>query len=78
MAASLPRRGGIPRPGRAEELAAFPDAVECLRLEVLAWGGWSAEQVDGYLRSLSRDGQPTAYLFRCRHCKAHLAYSDFT
>jgi uncharacterized protein len=64
-------------PAGAEELAPFPDAVECLRLEVLEWGGWSAEQVDGYLQSLSKDGQPTAYLFRCRHCETHLAYSDF-
>ena len=26
----------------------------------------------------STDDQPTAYLFRCRHCGKHLAYSDFT
>lgn len=64
-------------PVGAGELANFPDALECVRLDVCHWGGWSTEQVDGYLRSLSKEGQPTAYLFRCRHCGVHLAYSDF-
>ncbi|WP_130510106.1 CbrC family protein [Krasilnikovia cinnamomea] len=64
-------------PVGAAELAAFPDALECVRLEVRGDGGWSAEQVEGYVQSLSKDGQPTAYLFRCRRCGAHLAYSDF-
>jgi hypothetical protein len=40
--------------------------------------GWRVDEVDGFLRSLSRDGQPTAYLFRCRHCGTHISYSDFT
>jgi uncharacterized protein CbrC (UPF0167 family) len=36
---------------------------------------------DGFesvLASLDKDGQPTAYLFRCRACATHLAYADFT
>ncbi|MFE2971272.1 CbrC family protein [Streptomyces sp. NPDC059340] len=30
------------------------------------------------LGTLDRDGQLTAYLFRCRVCATHLAYSDLT
>lgn len=61
----------------ARELAAFPDAVKHLRSE-LAGHGWPADQVTWYLQALSKDGQPTAYLFRCRRCGTHLAYSDST
>lgn len=61
----------------APELADFPDAVDHLRLE-MAGSGWSAEDKDWYLQSLSKDGPVTAFLFRCRHCGTHLAYSDST
>ncbi|MFE5029246.1 CbrC family protein [Streptomyces sp. NPDC056656] len=61
----------------ATELAAFPDAAEVLRSEALAWG-WAADEVESHLGALDKDGQPTAYLFRCRTCSAHLAYADFT
>ncbi|MFC5722769.1 CbrC family protein [Streptomyces gamaensis] len=59
------------------ELANYPDAVEMLRQEAHDWG-WSPEEVDHHLSTLDKDGQPTAYLFRCRVCGTHLAYSDFT
>jgi uncharacterized protein CbrC (UPF0167 family) len=61
----------------ARELADIPDAIEALREE----GGsfqWPAEQIGEYIDSLDKDGQPTAYLFRCHVCGMHLAYSDFT
>ncbi|MEV4384686.1 CbrC family protein [Micromonospora sp. NPDC049580] len=61
----------------ANELAAFPDALEHLRLE-LAGSGWSDDDKDWYLQALSKDGPVTAYLFRCRHCGSYLAYSDST
>ncbi|WP_228775445.1 CbrC family protein [Streptomyces sp. NRRL B-1677] len=41
----------------------------------MGWGRPS-EQVEHYLGSLAKDDRPTAYLFRCRSCAAHLAYSD--
>ncbi|MFC9295801.1 CbrC family protein [Streptomyces sp. NPDC057011] len=56
----------------ARELEARPDAVEFLRSEVSDLG-WQPEQ---YLADLDKDGQPTAYLFQCRVCAVHLAYSD--
>ncbi len=35
-----------------------------------------SEQVEQHLAALDKDDSPTAYLFRCRHCGQHLAYSD--
>jgi uncharacterized protein CbrC (UPF0167 family) len=57
------------------EIQSYPAAVDALRREN-AGAGWSAEQIDEYLRSLDREGSPTAYLFQCRHCGTALAYSD--
>jgi uncharacterized protein CbrC (UPF0167 family) len=50
------------------ELERYPEA---LRAEIAGWDAKAVERHD-------TDGQPTAYLFRCRHCGTHLAYSDFT
>jgi uncharacterized protein CbrC (UPF0167 family) len=52
----------------SRELAAHPDAGETLR-ETLG---------DTFYAALDAQGQPTAYLFRCRTCTRHLAYADFT
>lgn len=50
-----------------EELKDLPDAQTALLED-----GW-----DGAALSLMRkDGDFTAYLFRCRHCGIHLAYAD--
>jgi uncharacterized protein len=59
------------------ELAPYPDAIEVLRHEHDEYD-WPPEEVEQYLAALAKDGQPTAYLFRCRRCAQHLAYSDFT
>jgi uncharacterized protein len=50
------------------ELELYPDAIDVLR----------EEHDEEYLAALDKDGQPTAYLFRCRSCGQHLAYSDFS
>lgn len=34
--------------------------------------GWS----DDAVRAMTADGELTGYLFRCRHCRAYLAYAD--
>ncbi|MEU4587390.1 CbrC family protein [Kitasatospora aureofaciens] len=62
-------------PAGAAELAAYPDASASLRQELTSWPKPQAEQ---YLNALTRDGQPTAYLFQCRACGTHLAYADAT
>jgi uncharacterized protein CbrC (UPF0167 family) len=65
--------------GRAgyRDLEDLPDALEVLRHEHDDFE-WTTEQTEEYLTGLDPEGQPTAYLFRCRACGAHLAYSDFT
>jgi uncharacterized protein CbrC (UPF0167 family) len=59
------------------ELAALPDAVEHLRQGMSEWN-WPPVDVEHFLASLTKEGQPTAYVFRCRICATHLAYADFT
>ena len=59
------------------ELEKFPDALEMLRHEHDEYG-WTPEHVEQYIDALEKDGQPTAYLFRCQQCGTHLAYSDST
>ncbi|MET9779024.1 CbrC family protein [Streptomyces sp. NPDC006367] len=61
----------------AGELAGYPDALEGLWQDLRTFG-WPEDQVDDFLGALDSDGQPTAYLFRCRTCATHLAYADFT
>ncbi|MGK5642814.1 CbrC family protein, partial [Streptomyces sp. URMC 126] len=64
-------------PVGSAELASYPEAVDALRREAVGWQ-WSSDEIERYLASFDREGQPTAYLFRCRVCGTHLAYSDFT
>ena len=61
--------------GRAE-LEPYPEALDMLRHENDRHG-WPAEQVDEALAALDKDGEASAYLFRCRRCGTHLAYMDF-
>jgi uncharacterized protein len=60
-----------------KELEPYPDAIEVLRHEHDEYN-WPPDEVEEYLAGLDKDGQPTAYLFQCRRCGQHLAYSDFT
>ncbi|WP_372348378.1 CbrC family protein [Streptomyces sp. KL116D] len=60
----------------ADELTAFPEALDTLRREAIGWG-WPSNQVEHFLGSLDKDGERRAHLFRCRVCATHLAYSDF-
>lgn len=59
------------------ELTRYPEALACLRQE-LADYLWPPAQTEAFLSALSKEGHPTAYLFECRSCGTHLAYSDFT
>jgi uncharacterized protein len=63
------------RAGRTE-LEDYPDALDMLRHEHDGYG-WSEDVVAEHLAGLDKDGDATAYLFQCRHCGTHLAYSDF-
>ncbi|MEU7644732.1 CbrC family protein [Streptomyces huasconensis] len=56
------------------ELAAHPEALEGLRLD-LRMSGWHDEaQLDSFLTCLGEAA--TALLFRCTVCGTHLAYGD--
>ena len=57
------------------ELQRYPEAIESLRQQVEVG---ASEEPESYLRELDADGDTTAYLFQCRHCGSHLAYSDST
>lgn len=63
--------------GMSELEAIGPEAVRALRSWLSSWH-WTDEQVDDFLQQLSRQGMPTAYAFRCRHCGAFSVYADFT
>jgi len=59
--------------GRVELEQQWPDAIPSIQEEcgILDDTDWQ-----DYLRALSKDGSPTAYVFRCLHCGRHLGYSD--
>jgi uncharacterized protein len=50
-----------------------PDLLEAL---APAAGFATAAERESYLRALDRDGSPTGYAFRCRHCGKLGGYSD--
>lgn len=62
-------------PAGHNDLEPYPDAVDMLRADHRELG-WSPEETEEFLRRLDRDGEPTAYLFQCLHCGAHLASWD--
>jgi uncharacterized protein CbrC (UPF0167 family) len=61
----------------AKELEGDHAALESLHQE-LSENRWPTDLIESHLASLDKDGQPTAYLFACRSCGVHLAYSDST
>ena len=54
--------------------AAIPVVKKYLREE----DGLSKDEADETFAGLSKEGQPTAYIFRCLHCRKFLAYVDQT
>jgi uncharacterized protein len=65
-------------PAGARELRGYgPEAVTSLGAELALWG-WDDATVEGFVASLDRNGMPTAYVFRCRHCGSFQVYADFT
>jgi uncharacterized protein CbrC (UPF0167 family) len=60
-------------PAGRKELDSFgSEAISAIQEE----SGLDGEEWDDYLEALDRDGGPTAYIFRCRHCGALGGYSD--
>ena len=63
--------------GRAdhERLASHPNALRMVLHENDEFG-WPEVASTAWVESMSSDGSPTAYLFRCLHCGIDLAYAD--
>jgi uncharacterized protein CbrC (UPF0167 family) len=63
-------------PAGYPDLEPHPEALDMLRDDFQRLG-WSSENIEPFLRRMSRTGDPTtAYLFRCRHCGTYLASWD--
>ncbi|PYC88074.1 hypothetical protein C7C46_01605 [Streptomyces tateyamensis] len=60
-----------------KELRAHPEALEMIRSE-FADPRRQQHFLQSFLEALHAQGNPTAYLFRCRACGEHLAYADGT
>jgi uncharacterized protein CbrC (UPF0167 family) len=60
------------RAGRRELEAEWPEAVQAVQEDC----GLDGAEWKRFFQHLSRDGGPTAYVFRCSHCKRYLAYQD--
>jgi uncharacterized protein CbrC (UPF0167 family) len=58
--------------GRAELEQRWPDAIPSIEQEC----GMDGPNWHDYFGALTKDGSPTAYVFRCLHCGRHLGYSD--
>jgi uncharacterized protein CbrC (UPF0167 family) len=56
----------------------FPQAIPAVKRYLRREFDLSKEEADEFFAGLSRDDQPTAYLFRCLHCQKYLAYVDET
>jgi uncharacterized protein CbrC (UPF0167 family) len=62
------------RAGQKELIAHGPNAIAAIKEEI----GFEGIEWKEYFESLDSEGEPTAYVFRCRHCGAFGGYSDFT
>jgi hypothetical protein len=58
--------------GKKELKAKYADVIP----EVQEECGLDGEEWDEYFNALVKGGSPTAYVFKCLHCKRLLAYSD--
>ena len=62
----------LTKAGKAELVTFGQELIENIRNDI----GMSAAQFNFYLELLDKSGEPTAYVFRCRHCGKLGGYSD--
>ncbi|WP_435204996.1 CbrC family protein [Micromonospora sp. bgisy143] len=62
-------------PAGYRDVEPHPEALNMLRASHRQLG-WSPEETEEFLHRLDRNGEPTAYLFQCLHCRTHLASWD--
>ncbi|HEV2687355.1 MAG TPA: CbrC family protein [Bryobacteraceae bacterium] len=56
----------------------FPGAIPAVREHIEEDYGIENDELEEFYNGLSKDDQPTAYIFRCLHCRKYLAYVDQT
>ncbi|MGH9721824.1 MAG: CbrC family protein [Bryobacteraceae bacterium] len=64
--------------GAPELKQSFPEAIPAVTAYVKENYGLEGEELEEFVSGLSKNDQPTAYVFRCLHCQRHLAYVDQT
>ncbi|WP_321473043.1 CbrC family protein [uncultured Paludibaculum sp.] len=63
----------------AKELAKqLPEARRAVEQHLRDDFDLSGKELKEFMAALSKEDQPTAYVFRCRHCREYLAYVDQT
>jgi hypothetical protein len=63
----------------AEELRThFPEAIPAVKRYLRHEYDLSKQDAEEFFAGLSKEDQPTAYIFRCLHCNEYLAYVDQT
>ena len=60
--------------GKKELMALGPEAIQAIKEEI----GFEGDEWNEYFESLDKEGEPTAYMFRCRKCGTLGGYSDFS
>ena len=63
----------VGRAGQAELARDWPGAIPALKRET----GYDDQRWEKFFPTLDAEGSPCAYIFRCLHCGAFGAYSDY-
>jgi uncharacterized protein len=56
----------------------FPAAIPVIKTYLRSEYDLSRKDAEEFFAGLSKDGPPTAYIFRCLHCNQYLSYVDQT
>src|SRR5262249_8452694 len=59
--------------GAAELRDRFPEAIPAVKAYIRDNYDLHGNELDGFFDGLSKSGEPSAYLFRCLHCRRYLA-----
>jgi uncharacterized protein CbrC (UPF0167 family) len=54
----------------------FPEAVAVVKKHLRSDFELSKKDADEFFKGLSKEGEPSAYVFRCLHCNKYVAYVD--
>jgi len=62
--------------GAVELREQLPQAIAAVKKHLKEDYDLSGADLQEFFDALRKDDQPTAYVFRCRHCQKYLAYAD--